>query len=222
MSNSRAVAAAAFVVLVVGVVIALLLDRGPAEVPVAGPTGPRVTAEPVASEEATPAPEPAEDPAPVEEVVAEPEEWEVVEEHDHDHGAIGGLDATLEQPDRDAAWDAAIEVVTALTAQDPAEDRAARLGPFFTPGARAVGGEGPAPFGSVVRPKVLNWVKPFEPEDEQVLGLLVNIHYEVVREGADGYGAFGVGDAEWFVYMVKDASGRWVAAEAELSASTDS
>lgn len=221
MKNPRAIAGVTVVALIVTVAAAMFLDRGPAAAedrPDPAPARATASAAPssVAQEpqlEQTPTAEPRGTPAP---------ELGTIEVEDGDDRVIPGLDATLTGPERAAAWDAAIAVASAMTAQDPEEaDRAARLAPMFAPGSPAVGIEGPAPFGAFVQPQTLGWVSPFEVEDDQTLGVLVSIHYEVVRQGSDGYGEFGEGDAEWFVYMVRDVAGTWLAADATLSASTD-
>lgn len=219
MKNPRVIAGVVVAALIVTVAVAMLLDRGPAaaaEDPAS--SAPVVTApadepgvvapQPTGPPPNAPTPPPVEGPAP--------------DDDEDDHDDVGGLDDTLTVEERSVAWDAAVAVASAVTQQDPNEvDRAARLAPLFAAGVDAIGVEGPAPHGAVVVPATLNWVKPLEAPDQTMLRLLVSVQYDVVRPTPNGDGKFGQGNAEWFIDLVRDATGGWLAADVVLSTSSD-
>lgn len=212
------VVAVAVAVLIVAVAVSVFLDKGrtatspdrtvaPSAATSSGQVTPRYGPTPTATEE----PE-------------KPEEQLVVidEGEDQDNQPVAGVDSALSPDERVVAYGTAVAIAAALTTQDPDEDRAARLTPLFVAGAEAVGDEGPGPSGAIVRPQTLSWVENFEPEDPNALGLLVSMRYETVRQGSGGQATFGEGDAEWRILLVQDGAGGWLAADAELAASTDS
>lgn len=207
--------AVAVAVLIVAVAVSLFLDTGRTA------TAPDRTVAPSAatsSGQVTPpdSPTPTATKAPEEQLVV------IDEGEDQDHQPVAGVDSALSPDERVVAYGTAVAIAVALTTQDPDEDRAARLTPLFAAGAEAVGDEGPGPFGAIVRPQTLSWVENFEPEDPNALGLLVSMRYETVRQGSGGQATFGEGDAEWRILLVQDGAGGWLAADAELAASTDS
>lgn len=221
MKNPRVIAAVAVVSLIVIVLGATYLNRPdtPAEPPddVASPVE---TGEPPDTTDG--GTDPAEQDTGEEPDEPGDEERAPPQESELDEHQIGGLVNELSQEDYSAAYDAAINIAAHLTAQQPGEDRTGRLGGLFTPDRAAGYIEGPAAGDVTTEPSTVNWVKPFEPSDPSTqVGLLVSVRYEALRPSAGGAAAFGFGDAEWRIVLVRDGQGGWVASDADLSTSTD-
>ena len=224
MKNPRTAAAVIVAALIVVVTVAYWRQPDPA--PADQPTGPLPVAT-IPGTTATPSQTPLPEPDPTTSPTSgqsEPPTPQVdpatgLELPDYDEGESFGLLSTLGPEARDAVYAAGIDAATQLTAQDPNEDRASRLAVLFPAGADT-SVSGPAGARDVVTPVVVNWVQTFDTQDPAQVGLIVSIHYEIVRAVADAT-SWGEGDAEWRIRLGEDGAGRWRLVDVVLQASTD-